>query len=41
MWSKDAGDRHQRITTNQLIKELDELYNYYYKKGEESGEGIK
>ncbi len=36
-----TGGKHQRITTNQLIKELDELYNYYYGKGETSGKGIK
>ena len=33
--------KHQQITTKQINAELDKLYNYYYKKGAESGEGIE
>ncbi len=33
--------RHQQITTKQINAELDKLYNYFYGKGEESGEGTK
>lgn len=33
--------KHQQITVKQINKELDKLYNYFYGKGEESGEGIK
>lgn len=33
--------RHQHITTKQISAELDKLYNYFYGKGEESGEGTK
>ncbi len=33
--------RHQQITAKQINAELDKLYNYYYRKGEGSGEGTK
>ena len=33
--------RHQHITIKQINAELDKLYNYFYGKGEESGEGTK
>lgn len=33
--------RHQQITVKQINAELDKLYNYFYGKGEESGEGTK
>lgn len=33
---------HKRITTNQVNKELDALYDHYYKnKGGKDGEGIE
>jgi len=33
--------RHKQITIKQINAELDKLYNYFYGKGEESGEGTK
>lgn len=33
--------RHQQITVKQINAELDKLYNYFYGKGEGSGEGTK
>ena len=33
--------KHQQITVKQINAELDKLYNYFYGKGEGSGEGIK